>query len=199
MFEWLEVLASNYRYTIQLIAATAMAGTLIYTLYMTYRDRGTLKASVFVREFRKDEHINPMILGQYKLTISVLMKNTTNHSVYFSDNSFVWGLPRFLGQLFQRPKTIFSGLDLMMIESHAEKKIDLTYNFSYHRRCLRSACTINEALKMPAYLAFLTGKTMPRFLRRFVRLYIYAEDGMIYKAKLAASYKKKFFAPRPRD
>lgn len=199
MLGWLEVLASNYRYTIQLIAATAMAGTLIYTLYITYRDRGTLKAMVFVREFRKDEHINPMILGQYKFTISVLMKNTTNHSVYFSDSSFVWGLPRWLGLLFQRPKSIFGGLDSMMIESHTEEKVDLTYNFSYHRRSLRSACTINEALKIPTWLAFVKGKTVPRFFRRFVKLYIYAEDGMVYKAKLTTSYKKKFFGLRARD
>ncbi|QQS16332.1 MAG: hypothetical protein IPK86_02540 [Neisseriales bacterium] len=196
MLEWLENFASCYRYTIQLVAATAMAGTLIYTLYITYRDKGTLKARVFVRELRKNENINPIILGQYHFTISLLMKNTTNHSIYLSKNSFEWGLPRFFGALFIRPKGTFSGFENTIIPSHAEERIDLTYDFAQHRRYLKHACTVDDVLHLPTCLSILKGKHLPYLARRLVKLYIYAEDGMVYKAKFSASYKKRFFSKK---
>lgn len=176
-----EEFLKSYENTISALSVLGTWAAVIVALWIAHRSSKP-RLKVFV-----DKKIQVPSLAQTSGTVNwdlcedvigVTMQNRGSTTIYITYWSFWWKLPwKWFMAAQQNPYEPIFKSEPIKLEPGQSASISLSNDIASHRSLLEGICKKNK---------------LPKFMRLFVRLYVYGSDGSQFKATMGESYKKAF-------
>lgn len=174
ILESLEEFAKEYNNLISALTMLGTWGAVMVALWLSYKNN---KPKLYIFCDKSVLISDDKMPREEGITISI--KNRGNVPVYISYYSFYWeGKILFKTKNLQLPAQPIFNNEPIKLEAGQSENILITKNIQQHRMNLDKLCSDSN---------------LPKFMKRFIRLVIYGQDGTKFVAHFSKGYKKDFF------